>query len=281
MRSATLAVTALLLVSRPASAYVGAPPLWRQLATSDCALLGRVEAYEESVRATLYPGGGPQQTFHVALVRITAPIWNTAGLTHVRVGFLAEAGTRTPRWVSVGHEVCLILERHHDEPFFVPNGWAESAAVKEEQDAVHYALHVLALQCWGAVLENPDRSLRSSNGEERLHAAALLLARYRSYPRHQGTKAASEPIPAEQSRLILESLAKADWTRPFPSDQIEPFGVFTMSFLNLQDKDNWPPKDFKHQKGMFSVPAVRSWLDTNAATYRIERYVPAQRATTK
>src|SRR5262249_39809536 len=57
-------------------------------------------------------------------------------------------------------------------------------------------------------LAKPLEGLKSRSAEERLMTTAVLLYRYR-WPRQGVTK--TEPIPAQESKLILTTLAELDW----------------------------------------------------------------------
>jgi hypothetical protein len=95
----------------------------------------------------------------------------------------------------------------------------------------------------------------------------MLVVRYRTPRAVHGAEPRTAPIAAGQSRLILEALAEADWTR---ADEHRPLALFLR--LGLTKKDGWVvPGELK-----LVAPAARKWLRENAPTYRIRRYAPAE-----
>src|SRR5436309_3290308 len=91
------------------------------------------------------------------------------------------------------------------------------------------------------ILQEPDAALKAKNAEERFLAAAMLLAQYRT---RKSATAKSEPIDAEQSKLILQALAGADWTPATDFMKLSP--VMVLGRLPLTAKDGWtPPRDAK------------------------------------
>ena len=111
--------------------------------------------------------------------------------------------------------------------------------------------------------------LKGKNADDRFLTAAMLIARYRT-PRPGETK--TEAIDAEESKLILQALADADWTvKPAPGilglQTMNPQNIFYR--LNLTPQDGWTqPTDVK------DVPdAAKQWLKDNAEKYRIQRFV--------
>jgi hypothetical protein len=79
-----------------------------------------------------------------------------------------------------------------------------------------------------------------------------------------------EPIDAEESKLILQALAQADWTKPVTPMDVSAQRVFNQ--LNLTAKDGWTrPKVAKE-----FPTAAKKWLQENAGKYRIQRYASAK-----
>lgn len=275
MRSVTLSsVFVLLACSTPGWAYLGSPPAWQQLAAADCVVVGRLVAIEEKVETPQEFNPTAKVNWHVGLVKISDPVWNARGLTHVRIGFLAPGnGQRSLSAEYQSKDTCFILKRHPTEPFFMPNGWNEGV-FSSDRDADQFRKWVAVLKRYGSLLQDPQAGLRSKDADDRLTAAALLLARY-SAARNLGKASRPEPIPADESRLILETILKADWNKREGNwENILPFDLATS--LCLTDKDNWPPAAFKHQKGIITKEATKKWLEENVGGYRIQRYVPQQ-----
>src|SRR5262249_42898765 len=117
----------------------------------------------------------------------------------------------------------------------------------------------------------PVKYLKSDNAEERIFAATMLITTYRNA--RPGAKL--EPIPGEESKLILQALAKANWQmKPGRFDPNHPFNLFTR--LGLTDKDGWMPPQGRPLTQEDIHKAAREWLDKNADTYRIQKFVGGQ-----
>jgi hypothetical protein len=117
-------------------------------------------------------------------------------------------------------------------------------------------------------MDDPIASLKSASAADRLDTAAMLLARYRSIrPGQKGAK--QEPIPAEESKLILEAIRKADWKAP-NAQGANPILLFQR--LGLTPQDGWKQAQFKNFQQEFP-PLAQKWLETHAGTYRIKKFV--------
>jgi hypothetical protein len=123
----------------------------------------------------------------------------------------------------------------------------------------------------------PTTALSADKLCDRRFAAVALVARYRAGRPTVGAKTAEadEPIPAEESRLILDILGGMKW-----SDQpLEPTGVMSLrsafSQLQLSEKDGW--LDFKPKENEdpdeAMGKAVADWFKNHAGKYRIQRRV--------
>jgi len=272
MRALRWSVLLLFAAASPGRAYIGPPPLWQQLAASDCVVVGQLVAMEEKVQTAHDYRANEQVEWFVGLVKISESVWNARGLTHVRVGFLGPGnGERSLTHLPAGKDTCFILQRHPTEPFFLTNGWVDGI-VHDDREPEDFRQWVATLKRYGKLLEDPQAGLAAQDADDRLTTAALLLAHYRA-PRYTGRKYRAESLPAEESKLILETILKADWTvREGDWERVTPFRLFCS--LNLTAKDNFPPAAFKHQKGVVSKEASRKWLEENAGVYRLQRYVP-------
>lgn len=270
-----LLLAILVLLTGPAAgrAYLGPPPLWQQLAASDCVVVGRLVAMEEKVE-TAHDYNGKQVEWYVGLVKISDPLWNARGLTHVRVGFLAPGnGERSLSHVAPGKDSCFILQRHPTEPFFTTNGWVDGI-VHDDREPADFQKWVAALKRYGQLLADPPAGLAAKDADDRLATAALLLARYGA-PQYSGKKCQPEPISAEESRLILQTILKGDWMlKEDNGDTITPYRLATT--LCLAAGPSFPPAAFKHQKGTITKEATRKWLEENVDVYRIQHYVPVK-----
>jgi hypothetical protein len=252
----------LFALSLPASAKVAAPaPLPTRVAHADLVVLGKVTAVEPKT-VTLKDGS----EYKVAVVKIDEALVGGAGLTHVRVGFIPGGFRRFPASnLTVGQEACFFLSSLPGATFSVPRMYYDVIAREGNPE---FAGELAVVRRCGRLLRDPAAGLRSKEADDRLLTAALLVGRYRR-PCYGPTRA--EPIDAAQSRLILEALADADWTRRDPQTSVTAPDTFFR--LGLTKQDGW-----EHTPGGDVAAAARKWLRDHAATYRIQKIVPAKAA---
>src|SRR5262249_263148 len=148
---------------------------------------------EKAVTARDYPGSTRTTTYWVALVKITDPLWEPLGLTHVRVA-LMPTGAGSHPVLPVGQEACFMLRRHFEGPFFVVPSWPPESLVSKGDDEQSSAKWVARLKRYAKLLDDPKASLQSKDADERLLTAALLLSRYRVVPPARGDNKATQPI---------------------------------------------------------------------------------------
>jgi hypothetical protein len=286
MRNLSLSVVALLAAGLTARALMVAPaPIPNRVAFSDVVVVGKVVSFEEKkVKAERFPGDQDKNSeFRIAVIKVEDPILGARGLTHIKVGTWVppppppdtpDTPTRPVRPIrpirpnlnvelKEGQELCLFLKQHHKESFHVAPNYFDVIA---RANNPNFANDVAEAKKAAARLNDPAAGLTAKTADERFQTAALLVLRYRT---QTGGPGRWEPIDAKESRQILEALKGADWTtqptRPF---QMTPQTI--LGYLQLTPKDGWqPPRDFR-QFG----PAAKQWLEANAATYRIQRWVP-------
>jgi hypothetical protein len=256
-----------------AGAMAPPPPFPVLLAQAEAILVGKVTAFEnKTVMARRGPDDRERVEYRVAVVKVEESLIGGKGLTHVKVGVAPARTFRgsggLPRSIpeaslKVGQEVLLLLRRHHTETFWV---------MPTDQDAVdskapdHRQKLEMARQA-GKLMADPSAGLKAKDAGDRLLTATLLLSRYRKpRPDHR-----VEAIPADESRGILEALAGADWSKLDHSPgMVAPLALFYQ--LGVGEKDGWrQPADFQKVSA-----AAQKWLRDNAATHRIQGYVPAQ-----
>jgi hypothetical protein len=259
-----------------AEARVAAPPpLLQRVAIADCVLVGRVTAIEDKDVEAAEPGGG-KTMLRVARVEVLQGLHEAKGLKSIRVGFPPPPpggegrpgrGGYGPPNLGSGKEYLLLLSRHAAEPTYrVMQAFdavekIDSAAFDGETKTVRRATQVLS---------GPKEALQAKNADDRLLAAALLIWRYRT-GRPGAVK--TEPIDAEESKLILKALREADWKKFLPELRTSALVLFQQ--LGLTAKDGWtPPKVVKNYQEEFTA-AAQDWLKRNAPTYRIQRFVAA------
>jgi hypothetical protein len=246
------------------------PPLPQRLALADCVVIGKVtRVVSEPVHAFALPkiAGAPRVRHQLAVVRVETTLVGDRDAREISVGFAAPPPSRRPadfQW-TVGQEGCFFLRRHPDESFHVvQNSWD----VVDRARTKTFDRDLALLKRGAKLLADPMTGLRSKDAEDRLLTAGMLLFRYRTAQYVYRGAPKTEPIDAEQSRLILSVLAESPWTE---TDLRAPTGRLPLFMrIGLTDKDGWKSSDSVKA----TAAAAREWLRSNAAEYRIRRYVP-------
>lgn len=259
---------------------IAPPPGPQRMIGAQCVVVGKVTAIEEKTIEASPAAGAPKVLYKVAVVKIGEEIKGANGLTSIRVGFIPPMDAppapadgprirpirRFPQTnLAVGQEAIFFLKKHHEKDFYVAPMFYD--VVNKEGNAA-FDKDIALLKKSAKILKNPDESLKSKDADERLLAAGLLVSTYRT---PQGTgKQTLESIDAAQSKLILQALANADWSKQGGRGEITPMSVF--GSLGLTPEDGWKPAPFKNYQVEFPA-AARKWLQDNADKYRVKRFV--------
>ena len=274
-------VATLVLPAAPVTsqALIAPQSIVQRVATSDAVVVGKVTAIaEKTVKAERWPGQLAE--FRVATVKIDQPLYGIKGLTHIKVGFVPALAPRpgqvrphirpypgTAIKLEKGQEALLFLKKHPKENFYTLPVYFDLV----DKKTAGFDDDVTEAKKYGKLLAEPMAGLKAKAAEERFQTAALLVYRYRSFK--PGGK--TEPVDADESKLILEGLAAADWdAKPMPRpgpyrQQVTPVHCFYM--LGLQAKDGWMPTP-----GQPITEAAKAWIKANAGSYRIQRFVDAK-----
>ncbi len=252
-----LAGLSLLAGAAPAFGKRIAPlPIPLRVARADVVVAGKVTAIEDrTVKAARFPGDTMPAEYRVAVVKVEEALLGARGLTHVRVGFVPSGGGPRVYFrsdLARGQEACLLLTVH-------PSGKFHQILF----DGILDRNQAAEVKKTARLLADPMAGLKAKSRDDRALMAALLVHRYRN-PQAGGKQ---EPIGAEESKLILEALAGADWGQaPGRDYRLSPQSSFQM--LGLQPADGWQAVGFQQLEA-----AARQWLKANAGKYRIKRYV--------
>jgi hypothetical protein len=259
----------------PARALVVAPPPPgpQRLAKVDCIVVGRIIAIEGKDIQVL-----PEKTdYRIAVISVTEAIKRTSEKT-LRLGFIAPAVNqpggglirrpirRYSPIFEVGQDGLFFLTKHAKGPFYTAPMYYDFVS-SQNGNFAHEVKQTRLILKWG---NNPATGLRSRDAGERFIAASILIGQYRQ-PMGPVTK--TEPINAQESKLILHALREADWKQnQGPSN---PWNMFLR--LGLTNKDGWEfPKGPNLQQEDFHR-AAQKWLSEHADSYRIQRLVGGAR----
>jgi len=279
-----LAALSFAIVAAPAQALmIARAPLADRVTAAACIITGKVKSVEEkTVSALPYPGAPNKEEFTVVLVDVDEGLVGAKGVTRIRLGYQAPAvvnpggGIRPPirrraLTFSVGQEGAFFLQKHPDEDFFIVSNMFGYS----DKKTPNYDKELENLRRCVKLLDSGAEGLKSKEAADRLLTAQLLLGRYRSarFGAIDPAKQKTEPINAEESKLILETLANADWTAPDEATGASAQAAFFR--LGLTEKDGWKPVAFKAPNDL--PDAAKKWLKENAGTYRIQRFVAEEK----
>jgi hypothetical protein len=236
---------ALLCLSTAVSAKrIAIPPLTDRIAGADCVVVGKVTS------VGLEPG---KPGF--AVLRVEEVLLGAKGLKDIHISF------SVPGQLQEGQEVCVLLKQGKaKDNFLAPRFFG----VFQKSEPNFKAQYDVVKRATGLMVDpDPTKALQGKDAADRLLGAALLLGKYR--PAFQAAQK-QEPIDAGQSRLILQALADADWSKADPVTGINPQQLFFR--LGLTPADGWSPTDFQKFE-----QTAKAWLKANAGTYRVKRFV--------
>ncbi len=272
---AALSALALVIVALPGQAGMiaaDALPLPNRFATADCVLVGKVTSFEEKMPLVIPAPGAAPVAYKIAVITVGDALKAPKDAKTIRLGFVPTppgvAISPPPFQPTVDLEGCFFLTKNAVGDFYI----APLQLNVLGKSNPNYEKDIALLKKCAKIMENPNAALKGKNAEDRFLAAAMLVAQYRT---HRGPGAKQEPIDADQSKLILEALAAADWTPAKDFTQLSPLMV--LHRLPLTDKDGWMPPPQQKDPKSYAIYA-QQWCMDHAATYRIQKFVPAEKA---
>jgi hypothetical protein len=219
--------------------------------------------------------------YRVANVRIDERILGLKNETHLKVG---TAGTDAE--LAVGRTYLFHLKPHPDGGFYVSTRIAPPVTTMSAAD---FDQAVAEAKKAAGVYTDPVKALKAEKAEDRGAVAVALVVWYR----RSGTEPDAhreEPLPEEESRLLLKALADADWPRRTTADwkdrvenplkrflSTEPWDAQTaFLLLGLTSKDGWTPPTVALATGTNAGyrDQFKAWLDGAGKEYRVKKLVP-------
>lgn len=265
----------------------------QQAAQADIVVIGKVTDLESDLAMVEASPGSERVGHMVANVRIEESLLGTKGLTHVRIGFVPTTrmvmsedarfnarlnGVRS--WfggmnLTAGQEACFFLQKHPTADFYVLMQYAYPL----NKGDLGYDTDIKAVRNIIKAFEKPVEALRAKDAGERQLAACALVMRYRTQKRiavpvfEQVAPVVNEPVPAEESKLILKALGEMRWgEQPFDVN-----GTFSLqsafSQLGIGANDGWqqPPQKENEDFNAVMSDALSKWFNANADKYRVQR----------
>lgn len=274
--SSALILTAVVFPSKRLEALMITPnPVPIRVATSDLVIVGKVLGFaDQLVPSKLTPTDNREM--QIARVEVSETVFG-ADQKEIQLGFFpARAfppnGPRPPAGrvpglqLMVGQEFLAFLTRHPiRKDVFVARMFTD---VISKKDSPSFASDLELAKKSAKMLANSNSGLTSDDAKLSLTTAAMLVYRYRVPPGGNLEREILEDISAEESKLILEAILRADWNLVRSNDRLNnPLLLFL--YLGLTDKDGWTlPED----KAQLKIQA-KKWLQERKATYRIRRFV--------
>jgi hypothetical protein len=169
------------------------------------------------------------------------------------------------------------VSKHHKENFYLS---PSSTGFVTRENNPNFDNEVKTAKQLSKALTDPVAALKAEDKQDRYTAAAILITRYRSNP--TGAPMKSEPIKAEESKLILQALAGGDWTiGRFDPKMPNPYTLFSQ--LGVTAKDGYNPTPARNQQDIATqmqniATQMQKWLDENSGKYIIQKLVPDENA---
>jgi hypothetical protein len=311
--SAVAAVSVVGLVAAPAAALMIARlPIDSLALTTPVIVTGKVTSIDKDTvdASSPYAGATDKIAYKVATVKIDKALAGADGITHIKIGFIPPAppapngpgaqpgirpigrpirpGLQLPE-LKVDQESLFFLAKHPKADFYVLAPMAPPVDIKTDDGKKQLDVVTKAL----AAVAEPLKGLKSDKAEVRLDTATKLVTRYRGFPLF-AAETEQVAIPAEESKLILKTLADADWKvangpigGPVDGPLVRPANPY-MAFaqLGLTDKDGFVQPMPQQQPGVpvdyvaLQKEAFTKWLAGPGKDYVIKKVV-AKKATDK
>jgi len=235
----------------------------QQALQADAIVVGKVVEWEAE-SPDVSKVFGDSNTLKVASIKVTDGLFGTNGVTHVRV---AVPSRNVPGpLLQQDQEGCFALKKHPSGTFYMTIPFGNPLLMSDK----NYADQLAIVRKVAAARAEPMKALK---GADRELAACVLVQSYRHMPDRYSQMKNGDPIPADESRLILETLANMKW------GQGDNTGIgnasATFNALRLTEADGWAyPKPVQGQDfNKLMEAAATKWLEDHATTYRIHRLV--------
>jgi hypothetical protein len=287
------AISGLFLLVSSVSAkalMIAPPPLAQRVALADSIVIGKVVGLEE--KKVKVEGG----EYTIATIKVESAygkVTNVKKLDTVRVGYLVPTVTPTPGPGRPGlirpggirrmptaqlfkdQVVCVFLNPHAKGDFYIMPAYYD-VILKSEDNEDSFKQDIAEVKKLAKLLENTKAGLESKEENDRFLTAAMLIHRLRDRRNITG-EVVEEPIDAAQSKLILNALAKADWTGTQVQTgprrlHVAPLNLFFN--LNITPEEGWK----QPENGQNLAEEAQAWVKKNADTYRIKRVVEKKKA---
>lgn len=275
------------LLWTPRNLASGEVALPERVVRSDFIVSGRVVALEpKDVEAVLSTELPYMVDYRIAVVKVKEVLRGNQEVKQVRLGFLSpdqdrkvdKAGKDISRIspyffqsFTVGQDGLFFLRKHHQGDFYETiqpfGGFYDSA------NGPRFTTTVEDVRRLNQVMEAPREALKAENMTNRFVTATMLIHHYR-LSWLKGRKPRETAVDAEESKLLLKTLAEADWQdvneaitpTKYPP---HPYRVFMQ--LGVTKSDGYEPPA-KATEVRETLEYTHKWLRNNQEQYRIKRF---------
>ena len=258
----------------PASFFNLSPAIPERLHQATSVVVVKVVGIEKDT-VTITPAPNFKQEYLVATVKVEKTLKGDKERSEMRVGFAAPSTEKLPPGVNApappkltkGQEALLILTPLPDSKLEVV---AFNSDLIDKQSKTFEKDLKLVEQCM-KLLDKPEDGLKSKDAAERFLTARLLINKYRPNAGFAG-KSKEAPIDAEESKLILTTLAEGDWKQKLAPPgggaiELSAYDLFLMLHVTKDDGLSLPKDPAKQAE------AAKAWVKDNVGKYRIKRIV--------
>jgi hypothetical protein len=250
-------------VSVGAAVAIGPGPL--KVLESDVIVIGKVANIEDhAVEMPVTPSSKVKGAHRIAVLKVAEVLkGELKDSKTVLVAFRAPKPNRL--MLSAGKDGLFYLTRSNQGDYLLLT--AGNQFVSKRKKAI-YDPELAQVRLSLKILRNPLASLKSTDADERQVCAFLLISQYRKSP---SGPVQTQPISAEESRLIFKALLEANWNFNQKGYDYKTGPVSLFNQLGVTERDGYHrPADARE------IPdAIKAWLKMNWQTYRIQRFVPA------
>jgi RNA polymerase sigma-70 factor (ECF subfamily) len=266
-------------------------PLPDRIVQSDIVVVGRVVALAPKDVEAVFSSENPYNLdYRIAVLKVQEVIHGQKDVKEVRLGFISPDQDRKvdktgkampPLWplefqpVKVGQEGMFFLRKHHHGNFYV--NFVLFGGFLASNDPPEFTKYLENARRLNKVLTLPLEALKAENASNRFLAATMLVTGYRlSWLKDR--KLPEKAIDADESKLILKTLAEADWSdsteafcpSKYPS---HPYQVFLQ--LGVTKADGYDPP-IKAPDSQDILRYTQNWLRDNQEKYRIQRFTSSK-----
>ncbi len=200
------------------------------------------------------------------MVKIDDPLLGAKNLTHVRVGVYASQFVQPAQPLQKEGKFLFYLVKHPTANFLMPRHPSVNLVSKGADEMLRRTKLVTA------AIADPVKALKADDKEARARAACALALHYRRHP-SDGADFEEVARPEEESKLLLEVLAEAEWTMTGTADDGNPFGV--VGGLKLDGfKPSLPPATNRNDYAAANQKAFKEWLAGKGKDARVKQLVP-------